>query len=243
MSRIDVALYSDEASAERYEEKAFIKTNTDYVKIGPESVMNGDINRYKVLFLPGAFPLRHHGKGGFFAFLGFLRRISSEYRYRFLDYIEKGGCLIAICAAAGIMGRSIKFPYIHTSLGIRPMGFFNYDAVYSSKMGVIDIMPLRYDDSRLDQIVKKTLGKYGYKNKIPVLTFRGPLYTYNRSPDKNEILVAKYTTPHPKIDGKGAISVKFMGKGCVIACAVHPEMNSWDLFKSMIEFGQEVCKR
>jgi glutamine amidotransferase-like uncharacterized protein len=245
----EIALYHDEASGERYEEKAFKKTGVRYEKIGPKDMVKEVLDRYDVVFLPGAFPLKRHGKGGFFEFIGFLRRIVRTYRDPLIEYIRDGGGLIAVCASSAIMGKQIDVPFYARPLkwGIRGLGIFDYTAKYGPKTGVVDLQPVSYDrPPEARDVVNDVLGNYS-DEKFSSLYFRGPAITYGadsgvihpslRADDARptELIVATYADEHPMLNGKGAIAYKEFGEGKAISCSVHPEFSTWDLFDSMID--------
>ncbi|MDG6225235.1 MAG: hypothetical protein QCI82_06950 [Candidatus Thermoplasmatota archaeon] len=243
-----IALYHDQASGERYEEKAFKKTGVRYEKIGPKDMIKDILARYDVVFLPGAFPLKTHDKGGFFEFLDFLRRMVRVYRDPLLDYVRSGGGLIAVCASSGIVGRSIKVPLYARPFawGIKPLGLFDFDAVYGPRTGIVDLEPVDYDrPPEARNVVAEVLGEYS-GDRFSSLYFRGPAITYGsnnvihpslkkeeKPPD--EMIVATYSDDDPRLNGKGAIAYKEYGEGKAISCSVHPEFSTWDLFDSMIE--------
>ncbi|MGA1822235.1 MAG: hypothetical protein ACMUIG_06890 [Thermoplasmatota archaeon] len=244
-----IALYHDDASGERYEEKAFIKTGIRYEKIGPRDMAYDVLSDYDVVFLPGAFPLKKDGKGGFFAFLNFLRRIGREYRSPIRKYVHNGGGLIGVCASVAMLGSSITFPYYAKpfSLGIKPLGLFDFHATYGPKAGVVDLEPIDYKKPpEAVRTVNEVLGEYS-DDRFSSLYFRGPAMTYGRDSGiihhslregkgkMEEIQVAKYIDEAPELNGKGAIAYKEAGRGKVISCSVHPEFSTWDLFDSMIE--------
>lgn len=241
-----IALYHDEASGERYEEKAFQKTGTKYEKIGPKEMILDTLNKYDVVFLPGAFPLKRHDKGGFFEFISFLKRFYRIYRSDLLSYIRNGGGVIAVCASVGIMGKSIRFPLLPTSLGIKTLGVFDYDAKYGPKTGIVDLEPVEYrKPPEAHKVVEDVLGDYS-DDRFSSLYFRGPAITYDKKSEiyhpnikqghmSPELVVAKYADENPQINGKGAIAYKEYGEGKVISCSVHPEFSTWDLFDSMID--------
>jgi glutamine amidotransferase-like uncharacterized protein len=245
----EIALYHDEASGERYEEKAFKKTGVRYEKIGPKDMIKDVLDRYDVVFLPGAFPLRRHDKGGFFDFIAFLRRIVRTYQKPLVEYVKGGGGLIAVCASSGIMGKSIKIPLYARPFtwGIRGLGIFDYNATYGPKTGVVDLQPVEYDrPPEARNVVNDVLGSYS-DDRFSSLYFRGPAITYGSnssvfhpsldddSGKPNELIVATYADDHPKLKGKGAIAYKELGEGKAISCSVHPEFSTWDLFDSMID--------
>jgi len=247
MSR-KIALYHDEASGERYEEKAFKKTGVKYEKIGPRQMVNEVLERYDVIFLPGAFPLRRHDKGGFLDFIAFLKRMVHEYRQPLLDYVRNGGGLVAVCASSGIMGRSLSVPFYAKPFtwGIKTLGIFDYRAMYGPKTGVVDLDPVEYErPPEARNVVNNVLGDYS-DERFSSLYFRGPAITYGKdgifhpSLDEedskpNELIVATYADDHPRLNGKGAIAYKEYGEGKAISCSVHPEFSTWDLFDSMID--------
>jgi len=242
-----IALYHDDASGERYEEKAFKKTGTRYEKIGPREMVAETLRKYDVLFLPGAFPLKTHNKGGFFAFLNFLKRIGGIYRNPILEYVNSGGGLVAVCASVGAMGKGLSIPP-HAkpfTLGFKPIGLFDFHARYGPKTGVVDLAPVDYEqppDAR--KVVREVLGDYS-EERFSSLYFRGPLMTYDRRSEiihpslrdnrTEEVIVAKYMDEEPRMLGRGAISYKEYGEGKAISCSVHPEFSTWDLFDSMID--------
>ncbi len=86
------------------------KRGSSTEKIGPKDMVKDILDRYDVLFLPGAFPLRTHNKGGFLSFLSFLRRLALNYRGTLLDYIKGGGGLVAVCASVAVMGNRMAIP-------------------------------------------------------------------------------------------------------------------------------------
>jgi len=244
-----IALYYDNASGERYEEKAFNKTGVEYEKIGPKDMIKEVLDRYDVVFLPGAFPLKKHNKGGFFSFLNFLRRIGRDYRRPLLEYVKDGGGLIGVCASVAILGKSITIPWWTRpfTFGINPLGIFDYHATYGEKTGVVDLEAVDYErPPEALKAVRDVLGEYS-EDRFSSLYFRGPALTYDRRSEiihpslrsedapPSEIQVARYVDNTPLLDGKGAIAYKEMGEGKVISCSVHPEFSTWDLFDSMIE--------
>ncbi len=241
-----IALYYDDASGERYEEKAFNKTGIRYEKIGPKQMIREILDKYDVVFLPGAFPLKKHDKGGIFAFLAFLKRFYRIYRSDLNEYIKHGGGVISVCASVGIMGRSLRFPYFNSSLGVRTLGIFDYDAKYGPKTGIVDLDPVDYRSKpEAHKVVEEVLGGYSTE-RFSSLYFRGPAMTYDKRSDiihpslKNrgdpeELVVATYADEDPALKGKGAITYRDYGEGKVIACSVHPEFSTWDLFDSMID--------
>ncbi len=243
-----IALYHDNASGERYEEKAFKKTGVKYEKIGPKDMVMDILEKYDVLFLPGAFPLRTHNKGGFFAFLSFLRRLALQYRGTLLDYIKSGGGLVAVCASVAIMGNriSIPLPIKPYFIGSPPLGVFDFHSKYGAKTGVVDLEPVEYRDSpNARRIVENVLGDYS-EDQFSSLYFRGPAVTYdkklniihpsvNEENGPNEVVVARYNDDDPLLKDKGAIVYKEYGEGKSISCSVHPEFSTWDLFDSMID--------
>ncbi|MFO8051157.1 MAG: hypothetical protein R6V01_05590 [Thermoplasmatota archaeon] len=245
-----IALYHDEASGERYEEKALNKTSTRFEKIGPKEMILEKLERYDVVFLPGAFPLKRHNKGGFFDFIAFLKRFYHIYRSDLLSYIKNGGGVIAVCASVGIMGKSIRFPILPTNLGIKTLGIFDYHAKYGPKTGIVDLEAVEYrKPPQAHKVVEDVLGDYS-DDRFSSLYFRGPAITYDRrsdiyhpdlrSDDKTqELVVAKYVDDNPQLKGKGAIAYKELGEGKVISCSVHPEFSTWDLFDSMIDVVSE----
>jgi len=242
-----IALYHDEASGERYEEKAFQKTGVRYEKIGPKQMVLDLLEKYDVVVLPGAFPLRTHDKGGILSFIAFLKRFASIYRSDLLDYIRSGGGVISVCASVGIMGKTLRFPYFNSSLGVKTLGVFDYHAKYGQKTGVVDLEPVAYrQPPEAHKVVKDVLGDYS-SDRFSSLYFRGPAMTYDRrssiihpsleTPEgrPEEVVVAKYADEDPALHGKGAIAYKEYGEGKVISCSVHPEFSTWDLFDSMID--------
>lgn len=242
-----IALYHDQASGERYEEKAFQKTGVRYEKIGPRDMVREILERYDVIFLPGAFPLKRHNKGGFFAFLAFLRRMTLRYRNTIQEYIRNGGGLVAVCATSAIMGNrvSIPLPIKPYFIGSPPLGVFDFHAKYGPKTGIVDLEPVEYSKSpSARRIVNEVLGDYS-DDRFSSLYFRGPAISYDRKlniihPSVNdehpkEVVVAKYLDPAPQLKDKGAIVYKEYGEGRSISCSVHPEFSTWDLFDSMID--------
>ncbi|MFW3146602.1 MAG: hypothetical protein ACMUIE_07300 [Thermoplasmatota archaeon] len=244
-----IALYHDEASGERYEEKAFNKTGVKYEKIGPGQMASEFLDRYDVLFLPGAFPLRRHDKGGFFSFLQFLRRLGTTYRSTIRDYIQSGGGVIAVCASVAVMGKgaSIPLPIKPFFIGSNPMGVFDFYAKYGPKTGVVDLEPVEYRDSPgARKVVENVLGDYS-DDSFSSLYFRGPAISYDGKLDiihpsikeseerPREVVVARYADPEPQLRDKGAIVYREFGQGRSISCSVHPEFSTWDLFDSMID--------
>jgi len=244
-----IALYHDDASGERYEEKAFKKTGVRYEKIGPRDMIKEILERYDVIFLPGAFPLKRHDKGGFFAFMGFLKRIANHYRQPLLDYVKGGGGLVAVCASSGIMGKTLTVPLFAKpfSIGTRPLGLFDYHATYGPKTGVVDLEPVEYErPPEARGLVEDVLGDYS-DDRFSSLYFRGPAMTYDKvssiihpslGGDEGrpaELMIATYADDHPQLSGKGAIVYKEYGEGKAISCSVHPEFSTWHLFDSMIE--------
>ncbi len=244
-----IALYYDDASGERYEEKAFKKTGVKYEKIGPKQMVLNVLQDYDVVFLPGAFPLRAHNKGGFFSFLKFLRRISSIYRSHIIDYIKSGGGVIAVCASVAVMGNSLSIPLPIKPyfLGSPPLGVFDFHAKYGPKTGIVDLQPMEYQNSpQARKVVENVLGDYS-DDQFSSLYFRGPAISYDKKLDimhpsvsdgnkgPKEVVVAKYNDDNPQLKDKGAIVYREFGKGKSISCSVHPEFSTWDLFDSMID--------
>ncbi len=244
-----IALYHDDASGERYEEKAFHKTGVKYDKIGPNQMVLDVLEMYDLVFLPGAFPLRRHGKGGFFSFLRFLKRIGTIYRNNILDYIKSGGGVIAVCASVACMGTraSIPLPVKPYFFGAPPIGVFDFHAKYGPKTGIVDLEPVEYRRSPgARKIVSDVLGDYA-EDQFSSLYFRGPAVTYDRKLDimhpsvsdddgsPKEVVVAKYADQDPQLRDKGAIVYREYGEGRSISCSVHPEFSTWDLFDSMID--------
>ena len=239
-----VALYYDEASGERYEEKAFKKLGRPYTKIGPKRMKVKELEKFDVVFIPGAFPLKRHGKGGFISFLRFLKRLYNDYSEEMAKYLEGGGRMVFVCASVGVLGRSIRFPYFHSSLGVKTLSIFDFHGVYGPKIGTVDLSPIRYTSKWASDVVKGLLGKYSEEEVFTTLYFRGPVMFYGGRDDiihpsaekGGEIMVAKYVDRHPKMYGGGAIAYREVGEGKVVACSVHPEFSTWDLFESMIEY-------
>lgn len=240
-----IALYYDDASGERYEEKAFIKLKRPYTKIGPERVTLKDLREFDVVFIPGAFPLKRHGKGGFRPFLKFLRRLVDDYGETFLEYLEGGGKMVFVCASVGVLGRSIRFPYFHSSLGVRTLSLFDFDAVYGPKIGTVDLKAISYRNGMARRVVEGLLGKYAHMDFFTTLYFRGPAMFYGKRKRTlhpraenggDELMVATYLDRHPRLYGEGAIAYRRVGKGEVVACSVHPEFSTWDLFEAMIRY-------
>ncbi len=243
-----IALYHDVASGERYEEKAFRKTGVKYEKIGPKDMVLDVLEKYDVLFLPGAFPLRAHNKGGFFQFLAFLRRIGFNYRRSIQEYVKTGGGLIAVCASVAIMGdrMSIPLPIKPYFIGSPPLGIFDFHAKYGPKTGIVDLDPIEYKNNPgARRIVSNVLGDYS-QDQFSSLYFRGPAVTYDKKLDimhpsinegnnPKEVVVARYADDEPQLKDKGAIVYKEYGRGKSISCSVHPEFSTWDLFDSMID--------
>ncbi|MGA1873592.1 MAG: hypothetical protein ACMUHY_07950 [Thermoplasmatota archaeon] len=244
-----IALYHDEASGERYEEKAFLKTGVKYEKIGPSDMVLDRLEDFDVVFLPGAFPLKRHNKGGFIPFLRFLKRIAVDYKPHLLDYIGSGGGVVAVCASVACMGykASIPFPVKPYFMGRKPLQIFDFYAKYGPKTGVVDLEPLEYkDSSNARRIVDDVLGDYS-EESFSSLYFRGPAISYDRRLDilhpsvkeedgtPKEVVVAKYIDEDPQLKNKGAIVYREYGEGRSISCSVHPEFSTWDLFDSMID--------
>lgn len=242
-----IALYHDQASGERYEEKAFNKTGVKYTKIGPRDMVASILDEYDVLFLPGAFPLKRHNKGGFFSFLAFLRRMTYTYRNAIRGYLENGGGLIAVCASVGIMGNRIHIPPLIKPyfIGSPPLGIFDFHSKYGPKTGIVDLEPVEYrKNSEARKIVDNVLGDYS-EDQFSSLYFRGPAISYDKKLDimhpsvgddkPNEVVVARYMDEEPELKDKGAIVYKEFGEGRSISCSVHPEFSTWDLFDSMID--------
>ncbi|MGA1866003.1 MAG: hypothetical protein ACMUFK_00885 [Thermoplasmatota archaeon] len=244
-----IALYHDEASGERYEEKAFHKTGVVYDKIGPSDMVLDRLEDYDVVFLPGAFPLKRHGKGGFVPFLRFLKRIAVDYKPHLLDYIRSGGGVIAVCASVACMGykTSIPLPVRPYFMGRKPLRVFDFYAKYGPKTGVVDLEPLDYSGSpKARRIVGEVLGDYS-EEQFSSLYFRGPALSYDKKldilhpsikaddPSPTEVVVAKYLDEDPQLKNKGAIVYREFGEGSSISCSVHPEFSTWDLFDSMID--------
>ncbi len=243
-----IALYHDSASGERYEEKAFKKTGVKYEKIGPKDMVKDILDRYDVLFLPGAFPLKTHNKGGFLSFLSFLRRLALNYRGTLLDYIKGGGGLVAVCASVAVMGNrmAIPLPIKPYFIGSPPLGVFDFHSKYGQKTGVVDLEPMEYRKSpEARRIVNDVLGDYS-EDQFSSLYFRGPAVTYDKKLDiihpsinaedgPKEVVVARYADEDPLLKDKGAIVYKEYGNGKSISCSVHPEFSTWDLFDSMID--------
>jgi len=246
-----IALYHDQASGERYEEKAFHKTGVKYEKIGPKDMVKDALDKYDVVFLPGAFPLRAHNKGGFFSFLAFLRRLTFNYRNSILNYIKGGGGVIAVCASVGIMGNrlAVPLPIKPYFIGSPPLGVFDFHAKYGPKTGVVDLEPVEYKNNpQARRIVDNVLGEYS-DDQFSSLYFRGPAVSYDKRlniihPSVNddgrprEVVVARYADEEPQLKDKGAIVYKEFGEGKSISCSVHPEFSTWDLFDSMIDVVQ-----
>lgn len=244
-----IALYHDDASGERYEEKAFNKTGVRYEKIGPRKMVMDVLENFDVLFLPGAFPLRRYDRGGFFAFLNFLRRIGTTYRRPILDYVKDGGGLVGVCASVAVLGSYVKIPW-HVKpfvIGLKPLGIFDYHSRYGPRTGVVDLEPVEYEKPpEALKAVHDVLGEYS-EDRFSSLYFRGPMMTYDSRSDiihdslkrddarMEEIQVARYIDDSPILDGKGAIAYKEVGNGRAVSCSVHPEFSTWDLFDSMIE--------
>jgi len=240
-----IALYYDDASGERYEEKAFKKLGRPYTKIGPEKVTLQDLRSFDVVFIPGAFPLKRHGKGGFRPFLRFLRRLVENYGETFIEYLEGGGRMVFVCASVGVLGRSLRFPYFHSSLGVRTLSLFDFYAVYGPKIGTVDLTAVGYRNGRSKKVVEGLLGKYARMDYFTTLYFRGPAMFYGkrrviRHPSSEgsgeELMVATYLDKHPRLYKEGAIAYRRVGGGEVVACSVHPEFSTWDLFESMIKY-------
>lgn len=242
-----IALYHDQASGERYEEKAFHKTGVEYTKIGPRDMVRSKLEDYDVVFLPGAFPLRRHNKGGFFAFLAFLRRMTSTYRDSIKEYVMNGGGLIAVCASVAVMGNRIHKPPLLRPyfIGAPPLGIFDFHSKYGPKTGIVDLEPIEYKrSSQARRIVENVLGDYS-EEQFSSLYFRGPAITYDKKldiihpsvddKDPKEVMVAKYVDEEPELNDKGAIVYREFGQGKSISCSVHPEFSTWDLFDSMID--------
>jgi glutamine amidotransferase-like uncharacterized protein len=244
-----IALYHDDASGERYEEKAFQKTGVKYEKIGPSEMVLDRLEDFDVVFLPGAFPLKRHNKGGFIPFLRFLKRISVDYKPQLLDYIRSGGGLIAVCASVACMGykASIPLPIKPYFMGSSPLKVFDFYAKYGPKTGIVDLEPLEYKrSSGARRIVNDVLGDYS-DEPFSSLYFRGPAISYDRKLDilhpsvkqedaaPKEVVVAKYIDEDPRLKNKGAVVYREFGEGRSISCSVHPEFSTWDLFDSMID--------
>jgi hypothetical protein len=244
-----IALYHDDASGERYEEKAFKKTGILYDKIGPKEMILDRLEDYDVVFLPGAFPLKRHGKGGFIPFLKFLKRIGVTYRPHILDYLRSGGGLIAVCASVAVMGTKASIPLPIKPYFFRspPMGVFDFYAKYGPKTGVVDLEPIAYEKNpSARRIVSDVLGDYS-EEEFSSLYFRGPAVTYDKRLDifhpsvkdnngsPTEVVVARYTDEDPQLRDKGAVVDREIGDGRSISCSVHPEFSTWDLFDSMID--------
>ncbi|MGA1819817.1 MAG: hypothetical protein ACMUHU_02290 [Thermoplasmatota archaeon] len=244
-----IALYHDDASGERYEEKAFLKTGVKYEKIGPSDMVLDRLEDFDVVFLPGAFPLRRHNKGGFIPFLRFLKRITVDYKPHLLDYIRSGGGLVSVCASVACMGytASIPLPIKPYFMGHRPLQVFDFHAKYGPKTGVVDLEPIEYKDSPgAGRIVRNVLGDYS-EDTFSTLYFRGPAVSYDRRMDifhpstrsedepPREVVVAKYVDESPQLHQKGAVVYREFGEGRSISCSVHPEFSTWDLFDSMID--------
>ncbi|MDG6221556.1 MAG: hypothetical protein QCI38_08955 [Candidatus Thermoplasmatota archaeon] len=228
--KLNIAIYSDEATAERYQEKALRKNDMPYHKINFIEIKDGALEEVDVLCLPGMFPFRRHGKGGLWAVLRSLNRIGGELKVPILDYVEGGGGLLAVCGSASVLGKKVRFPYIPTGLGIPTMGIFDYSSKFGTKLGVVRLKPKRYGDER-DVIIKSILGRYGDDKSFKTLYFRGPLLMEAG----NELVVAEFLDKSKKMNGKGAIAYKEHGKGKILACSVHPEFTTSDLLKYMIE--------
>lgn len=244
-----IALYHDDASGERYEEKAFKKTGVEYEKIGPKDMVIDRLNDYDVVFLPGAFPLKRHNKGGFIPFLRFLKRFAVNYRPHILEYIKSGGGVVAVCASVAVMGHkaSIPFPLKPYFFKAPPLGVFDFHAKYGPKTGVVDLDPVQYENNPSAQrIVSNVLGDYS-EEQFSSLYFRGPAVSYDKKLDilhpsvnggnggPKEVVVAKYADEAPQLRDKGAIVYREFGDGRSISCSVHPEFSTWDLFDSMID--------
>jgi len=249
MSNPKIALYHDDASGERYEEKAFQKTGVKYEKIGPKEMVLDILEKYDVVFLPGAFPLRTHDKGGFFAFIKFLKRINVIYRSHIMNYLKDGGGVVSVCASVASMGRrmAIPLPIRPLFIGANPLGVFDFHAKYGPKTGVVDLEPVQYKDSpHARKIVSEVLGDYS-EDQFSSLYFRGPAITYDAKHDiihpaikegedrPKEVVVARYVDEDPELKDKGAIVYREYGSGKAISCSVHPEFSTWDLFDSMID--------
>jgi glutamine amidotransferase-like uncharacterized protein len=244
-----IALYHDDASGERYEEKAFNKTGVKYEKIGPRDMVLDRLEDFDVVFLPGAFPLKRHNKGGFVPFLKFLKRMCVNYRPHILDYIRSGGGLVAVCASVAIMGSraSIPLPIRPYFMKSKPIGVFDFYAKYGPKTGIVDLEPIEYNDNpAAKRIVSNVLGDY-CDESFSSLYFRGPAVTYDKKldilhpsvkdkgTDPTEVVVAKYLDEEPQLKNKGAVVYREFGEGKSISCSVHPEFSTWDLFDSMID--------
>jgi hypothetical protein len=243
-----IALYHDDASGERYEEKAFKKTGVKYEKIGPRDMVLDHLEDYDVVFLPGAFPLRRHNKGGFIPFLRFLKRFGT-YRPHILDYIRSGGGVIAVCASVVVMGSRASTPLPLKPYFFRspPLGVFDFYAKYGPKTGIVDLDPIPYEKNpSARRIVSNVLGDYS-EEQFSSLYFRGLAVTYDKKldilhPSTNngnegpmEVVVAKYADENPQLKNKGAVVYREFGEGRSISCSVHPEFSTWDLFDSMID--------
>jgi len=205
--------------------------------------------QFDVVFLPGAFPLKRHNKGGFIPFLRFLKRIGTTYRPHILDYIRSGGGLIAVCASVAIMGHraSIPLPIKPYYFRSGPLGVFDFHAKYGPKTGIVDLEPIQYDHNpAARRIVSNVLGDYS-DEQFSSLYFRGPAVSYDKRLDilhpsvkngdgePNEVVVAKYIDDDPQLKDKGAVVYREFGEGKSISCSVHPEFSTWDLFDSMID--------
>jgi glutamine amidotransferase-like uncharacterized protein len=244
-----IALYHDDASGERYEEKAFKKTGVKYEKIGPKDMILDRLEDFDVVFLPGAFPLKRHNKGGFIPFLRFLKRFTVTYRPHILDYIRSGGGVVAVCASVAVMGNraSIPLPIKPYFFGTSPLGVFDFHSRYGPKTGIVDLEPIQYDDDpSAKRIVSNVLGDYS-EEQFSTLYFRGPAVSYDKKMDilhpsigsgnggPKEVVVAKYADEEPQLRDKGAVVYREFGEGRSISCSVHPEFSTWDLFDSMID--------
>jgi glutamine amidotransferase-like uncharacterized protein len=244
-----IALYHDDASGERYEEKAFKKTGVKYEKIGKRDMVLDRLEDFDVVFLPGAFPLKRHGKGGFIPFLKFLKRMTVDYRPHILDYVRSGGGLVAVCASVAAMGTraSIPFPIKPYFMRAKPIGVFDFHAKYGPKTGIVDLEPIDYKDNpSARRVVSNVLGDYSDES-FSSLYFRGPAVTYDKrldimhpsvkdkGNDPTEVVVAKYIDEEPQLKNKGAVVYREFGEGRSISCSVHPEFSTWDLFDSMID--------
>ena len=233
---MNVALYTDSGAAERYEEKALIKSGIKYMKIGPDDVAAGTLEDYDVFIIPGAFPLKAHGKGGFREFFRFFDRVGGKLLPHILKFVENGGGLIAVCASVGIFGKSIKFPYIPVSLGIKPVSTFSYRGVFGKKVGIINVEKSKNLPPHREKIARRILGTYYDEEFFTSLYFRGPIMTYKEETD-DEFIVAVYSDTEPKnMAGKGAIAYRKYGKGKMLMCSIHPEFNAFDIFDYFIEF-------